>query len=353
MRGPAGFAASRDKLEAVNRISALVRGGPEELGPGSKERKRVLEKVVDFLDLPVDKSRNKIELGRSVVEALGGTWTASCYSTGYTITLVGLDLVLLLAQAEVNRRGLGASDHQDLDLNAEAERILDACVPKLSAPLEMRSCVTEMHGRADPNWAQSEWPGFFFESTARAACMAIAGGGPGPRLGSVQFDYQLAHVWDFKAHSVHMGNRRVNKQMILNSARAVKACIEGFGGLGFVVAHGDATYDKSGVLHAWMAEQKTAAGIRSRRAASGLSRTLKASFTVHRLDAIFFESMDRLVVGMSDGWLRADFQAGFRQIEGTSRRRGKYLLDTARMPTDVVVARRDILPGGEAPSTAR
>ncbi len=99
------FVPSREKLEAVNRISALTHGGPEELGPGSKERKRVLEKVATFFNLPVDVSVNKVELGRAVVEALGGTWTSTCYSTGYTITLHGLDLVLELAMAEAVRRG--------------------------------------------------------------------------------------------------------------------------------------------------------------------------------------------------------------------------------------------------------
>ena len=99
------FVPSRDKLEAVNRISALTHGGPEDLGPGSKERKRVLEKVVAFFGLPIDVSLNKVELGRAVVEALGGTWTGACYSTGYTITLHGLDLVLALALAEAVRRG--------------------------------------------------------------------------------------------------------------------------------------------------------------------------------------------------------------------------------------------------------
>src|SRR5262245_62047272 len=101
----AGFVPSRDKLEAVNRISALMHGGPEELGPGSKERKRVLEKVVTFFDLPIATSVNKVALGRAIVEALGGTWTEACYSTGYTITLHGLDLVLRLATAEAERRG--------------------------------------------------------------------------------------------------------------------------------------------------------------------------------------------------------------------------------------------------------
>lgn len=335
------FTPSRDKLEAVNRISALVRGGPEELGPGSKERKRVLEKVVDFFELPADKSKDKVALGRAVVEALGGSWSSDCYSTGYTITLVGLDLVLELSQAEAIRRGLAAEGREDLGIEQEARQVLDACAPMFEEPLDMRRCVVEMHDRSDPNWAQSEWPGFYFEGTARAACMAVAGGGPGPRLGSVQFDYELARVWDFKAHSLRMADGRANNNMILNSSAAVDECIEVFGGLGFVVAHGEAAYDQSGTLHNWMAEMKAKAGVRTRTATSGRSRVLKATFIVRRLDALFFDSLDLLLGGMEDGWLRADFQAGFHQIDGVSQRRGKYMLDTAKMPQHVVVRSRD------------
>src|SRR5262249_25669967 len=147
--------------------------------------------------------------------ALGGIWTPDCYSSGYTITLVGLDRVLQLAEKQMGRSGTTPSE-TDLALVQEATSILVACAEKFAEPLEMRRCVTAMYQRSDRNWAQSEWPGFYFEGTARAACMATVGGGPGPRVGSVQFDYQLGRVWDFKAHSVQMANGRINDQMILN-----------------------------------------------------------------------------------------------------------------------------------------
>ena len=139
------FVPSRDKLEAVNRISALANGGPEELGPGSKERKRVLEKVVVFFNLPIDVSVNKVELGRAVVQALGGVWTDACFSTGYTITLHGLDLVLKLATAEAVRRG--ETERPVISaVEDEAVRILDACASRFRRTLEMRACVTEKTG---------------------------------------------------------------------------------------------------------------------------------------------------------------------------------------------------------------
>lgn len=100
---------SRDKLQAVNRISSLTGSGPEELGPGAKERKRVLERLVEGLHLDLDVTLNKVDLAEAIVETLGGSWGPGCYSTGHTITLTGLDRVLEAATAEVARR----SGHSD------------------------------------------------------------------------------------------------------------------------------------------------------------------------------------------------------------------------------------------------
>ncbi len=173
--------------------------------------------------------------------------------------------------------------------------------------------------------------------------MAIEGGEPGPRHGSVRFDYRLVHVWDFKAHSLTMADGRANREpRSSNAADAVESCIEENGGLGFIIGHGAATYDVDESLRVWMTAQKAAAGVRSRSAKSGRRRAFKATFALRRLDALFFSSADSLLVGMRDGWLIADFQAGFKQIDGVNVRGGKFKINTHAMPADMVVASREI-----------
>jgi len=334
------FVPSRDKYEAVNRLSSLTGDGPEELGPGSKERKRVLQNVVRFLELPVDPGLNKVALGAAIMEALGGPWGPECHSTGYTITLVGLDRVLFYATQAADALGRVA-DARPRSIEEEAERIVAACGSAFAEVLDMRTCVTLMKNRGDRNWAQSEWPGWYFESTGRATCMAKEGGEPGPQYGSVRFDYRLAHVWDFKAHSVRMASNSLNPKMILNDSAAIDSCVVAEGGVGFIVGHGDARYDVDGSLRQWMASMKKSGGVKSRSAKSGRSRAFKATFAMTHIDALFLPDADTIAQGLADGWLKNNFQVGFHQIDGDSPRAGKYLLDGRKMPEGILIGRHE------------
>src|SRR5690606_21094214 len=64
-----GFRPARSKLEAVNRISALTRSGPQDLGPGGKERKSVFVNLAQALFPQIDTSVSKIHLGAALAAA--------------------------------------------------------------------------------------------------------------------------------------------------------------------------------------------------------------------------------------------------------------------------------------------
>jgi hypothetical protein len=99
-----GRIPARSKLEAVSRISALTNAPAERLGPGSKERKSVLVNLAVGLSLPADNSAAKPELARQICGQFGVAWDASCWSAGQTITLEGLNRVLLGAEAYIARQ---------------------------------------------------------------------------------------------------------------------------------------------------------------------------------------------------------------------------------------------------------
>lgn len=98
---------ARSKLEAVTRLSSISQSPQLGLGPGSKERKSTLTDLGRRLGLKIDTRVPKPEVGRQLADALGAEWDAACWSSGQTITLVGLNRLLLGAEAHIatQRRG--------------------------------------------------------------------------------------------------------------------------------------------------------------------------------------------------------------------------------------------------------
>ena len=95
------FAPARSRLEAVSRISSLTGSPPEELGPGSKERKSVLVNLAAGLGVDLDTSAPKPELGGTIAQALSVDWDEACWSAGHTITLIGLNRLLQGGEARL------------------------------------------------------------------------------------------------------------------------------------------------------------------------------------------------------------------------------------------------------------
>lgn len=69
------------------------------LGPGSKEKKAVFEAIDRQLSLGLPADLGKPELAQAIVERGGLRWDDSCWSTGDTITAVGLERVLAACRA--------------------------------------------------------------------------------------------------------------------------------------------------------------------------------------------------------------------------------------------------------------
>jgi hypothetical protein len=73
-----------DKQLVVNQISNLLGIARDELGPGSKEHKSLLQDIA--MSIAVSSSGTKQVISRRIVEALGEPWDKSCYSKGGSVT---------------------------------------------------------------------------------------------------------------------------------------------------------------------------------------------------------------------------------------------------------------------------
>jgi len=96
----AQYTSATSKGVATARMYALGGVPNEPLGPGSKEKRSALESLGRFLDLDLTDTSRKIECGRRIAEELGVDWDAACWSTGDTITLVGLNRLIDAAVAQ-------------------------------------------------------------------------------------------------------------------------------------------------------------------------------------------------------------------------------------------------------------
>lgn len=84
----------RSKAAAVARMYFLGGVPAEPLGPGSKEKKSALNALGLFVGLDLADIATKTECGRQIALRAGVEWSPDCYSTGDTITLVGLNRIL-------------------------------------------------------------------------------------------------------------------------------------------------------------------------------------------------------------------------------------------------------------------
>ncbi|WP_155855362.1 hypothetical protein [Actinotalea ferrariae] len=302
--GIGGFRPARSKIEAVNRISALTRSGPQVLGPGSKERKSVLINLAEGLRLGVDTSRNKVELGASIAVALGASWTPRAWSAGHTITLDGLNN--LLAAGE-RRLGLLGQDAEQVFAtpSEEAAALLAALAEAIDAAWDGRHCVETMRDAEFRHWRQTEWIGWYFEYVGIPALVNAFGGGP-RRILNTSFDYALRSTWDLKAHS-----RGGEAAALLNDRDAIEAGLDEPGGVGFIVLTGDPDYSDA-AFDAWHRELRGAGPAHDR------SRTLKSAFRPLRLDAYHLRDRAALEAALE----REEFavMAQGRQPDGSTRK---------------------------------
>lgn len=308
---------ARSKLEAVTRISSLTDGPPQILGPGSKERKSVLTDLATGLGLDVDTSKSKPDLAESIVRWLGGSWDESCWSAGQTITLEGLNRVLLLATEELSRRGLRGPGTTFDSPKSEAEALLAVLSTAVPPHMDGRTCVGEMLGAEAKNWAQDEWRGWYFEFVGLPALVNTFGGGP-TAIGNTTFDYSLDEIWDLKCHGVDAGDA------ILNSRTAMDECLR-TRGVGLLVLSGSTEVD-DGTFREWHKALRVENGKTPRprtRPATAVRRS-KAAFTPNRIDAFFVSGTAMLSHLLETGTMTVMKQG--RQVDGSPRGE-KYTLN--------------------------
>lgn len=299
------FVPAKSKLEVVGRISNLTGSGPEDLGPGSKERKRVLINLARGLDLQLDvDALTKQQLGEQILTALGGRWSDDCESTGQTVTLIGLNRILEFAEYR-----LGAPTVVDLciSLHDEAYSILKIAKKSIPANWIGKNCVMEMKDGGSTKWKQTEWQGFYFEFRTIGQLVNKLGGGP-LKIGVTEFDYHLHHVWDLKVHSNFgiNGPSSPNRACQLNDQLAMHQAVSN-GGLGLIVLSGDPTFSVE--FSRWHKKFRGSAGEPIRQ--------LKESFLPTHLEAFFIEDGSSLERALQAGIL-GEFAQG-KQPSGAPR----------------------------------
>jgi hypothetical protein len=304
------FIPAQSKLDAVQRISRLTGSGPEELGPGSKERKSVLVNLGRGLGLQTDEDLSKPKLGEQIAGQLGAVWDQDCHSEGYTITLVGLNRLLEAAEHHLASRGRVTRTHVALGgPGDEAVAILTCLANSLPRHLDGRECVSEMRQAEFAKWAGDEWVGWYFEFRGLPELIGDLGGGP-EKIHRTTFDYVLSHVWDLKAHSEGRGDAPLNDQDSMREA------VEGGRGLGLIVLSGEPEFD-DGEFKQWQREERLDAGKRrkERRRTDDKppqKRRGKAAFRPTSIDAYFFADVSAFEDAIQVGALRP-FKQGVQQ----------------------------------------
>lgn len=326
-----GFRPARNKQEAVDRMCDLAGVEHDMLGPGGKEHTRTLKDLARRLAPQVlHETRTKHELAAALCEAFDVPWLASAGSTGASITLDGLNLILAGAErrAEVVSAGWGSA-------REEGEALVRALGAGLPDYWDGRQAVMEMRESGSTQWRQMEWAGFYFEEKLRQilneAHPTPPLGGPRVRFGSTVFDYASAtRVWDAKAHTTM---RRVlpdgvpyidSKDAVawLNDAQAMRECVA-LQGLGFIVVEGLSSFDSTDEFKQWHKALGATAGrpLRAYVPSTGGSRPRKAAFTPLELRAIWIENLQALNAGIAAGWLTQEPQPAW---EGSVARKDKF-----------------------------
>lgn len=345
----AGFRPAISKIEAVTRIAALTGAPPETLGPGSKERKSALVNLADRLVPQANLDRSsKTRLGRSLALALDVTWPDTAYSTGETISLEGLNLLLAGAERRLGRLGSSTSDLL-ATAHAEAQALVSALKDGLGdAAWDGRRCVQWMMDNGVRGAFDNEWQGFYFEARGREVLgRAFTPSRRPPRTayGHTVFDYSLNRVWDLKAHTAETvmprtgAHRRAAGVAPLNDSSAIRQCVTDQG-LGFLVLRGVGVMDEDGAFVAWHRALKAAHGVRTQPSNSGRSRLRKAAFVPLRVDAVWIPDVETLDATIASGGIRI-FSQG-RQAPavagGEGRPRNEKYLVSERGVSDLTVA---------------
>ena len=143
-------------------------------------------------------------MARDIASELDVPWTDTCYSTGETISLEGLNTILAGAERRLGRLGTSAADLL-ASPQAEGAALVAALVDGWKAePWDGRTCVEWLASSGARGANENEWQGWYFEARGRevlSSAFQPSATPPQIRFGNTTFDYSLNHVWDLKAHT--------------------------------------------------------------------------------------------------------------------------------------------------------
>jgi DNA (cytosine-5)-methyltransferase 1 len=301
----AEFIPAVDKLDAVNRISALTGSGPQALGPGSKERKSVLTNLATGLGLTVAERLSKPMMAAQIAGQLGQPWGHECWSRGQTITLRGLNRLLEGAEHRV-----GAAAVPIMSVTVEATKIVETMAAATTPTWDGRDCIQQMRDAGDTQWAQDHWQGFYLEFLA-GTCTSLGGHRNKRKYGKTVIDYELIRPWDFKTHSVG------TKWAILNDKEGLEACLDDCGGIGFVIMTAEPVRDADGTFRPWQKQLRLDAGKKARKSPKDPppkpNNRVKAAFYPRRLQAFYFTAeqfAEAVRAGVLKEWKQPPQQSG-------------------------------------------
>ena len=310
------FIPARNKLEVVARISNLTNSGPEILGPGSKEHKSVLLNLARGMGLAAGDTDTKQGIAAKIAKSSGFNWSPDCESVGQTITLKGLNLVLLVGTEYFNKLHPRPSLIQ-ISLEDELRKISEVVTAATPRYMDGVAAIQEMKEAEFSQWRATEWQGFYFEFKVRPQLINLLGGGP-KKVGSTSFDYALDRVWDMKVHSSETRHGKPSvSNCALNDAASMDLAADQ-GGVGLMVLSGIPTYDWD--FTRW--HKKFRSG-----SLEEPKKPLKKSFESERIDFFYIPTLDRLRRALTDGEI-AYFKQG-RQPTGEPRKI-KYSLNLKR-----------------------
>ncbi|MFE7504374.1 hypothetical protein [Promicromonospora sp. NPDC057488] len=329
-----GFKAARRKQEAVNRMCDLAGVPHDELGPGGKEHTWTLQDLAKRLAPHLlERKRTKHQLAAALCAEFGVPWIDSAGSTGASITLEGLNLILAGAERRAHVTSSAWTTARD-----EATALVDVLRTGLPDHWDGRKCIEWMRESGSTQWRQMEWAGFYFEEKVRELINGTYPTppveGPRTRFGSTVFDYASpTRVWDAKAHTSKTTSippdgqpaKRANSTMWLNDARAIRECVAEQG-LGFLIVDGLAGLDALGEFRAWHKAYAESDGrpLSGYVASTGTSRPRKATWTPVSLQAIWIENTFELDAGITAGWLIQKDQPDWGAAEWKRKRNDKF-----------------------------
>jgi hypothetical protein len=332
------FRPAKDKQEAVDRLSDLAGAGRDRLGPGGKEHRITLDalagRLAPELLRDVHAQRSKHSMVAALCERFGVPWLTTAASTGQSVTLEGLNLLLAGAERRLDVASSGWGTPEE-----EARALLMVLESGLNRRWDGRLTVQLMRDNESRNWRQTEWPGFYFEE--RVATLLNGAyptpplGGPRRTYGATPFDYASStRVWDAKAHTVQKvmvpsGKcfDSASRAAILNDSAAINACLAEQG-LGFLVLDGVARFDETGAFDEWhrtfTREGSKSVGSGSN---SGRHRRRKSAFDPLTLRALWIANLAALDAGIAGGWISQQKQGAQAVRPGQARgadRNDKY-----------------------------